>query len=83
MPVSGVYEMSSTMHNGHSTWESTSNDLVLFKETSGAWQIDRTIESEIEIADDGDCPSSAQWARIRTPVQIASQDGLISSSRYL
>ena len=62
MPVAGIYEMSSTMHNGHSTWESTLNDMVLFKGTSGAWQLDRTIESETEYADDGDCPSSAQWA---------------------
>ena len=83
MPVSGLFEMSSTVHNGHSTWESTLNDMVLFKGTSGAWQFDRTIESDTVNAYNGDCPSSAQWAQIRTPVQIASQDGLISSSRYL
>ena len=79
MPVSGYYEMSSTMHNGHSTWESMLNDLVLFKAASGAWQLDRTVESESENADDGDCPSSAQLAsRICTfPVKIASQDGCL------
>ena len=64
------------MHNGHSTWESTLNDMVLFKGTSGAWQFDRTIESETVNADNGDCPSSAQLAFI--PVQIASQDGLFT-----
>ena len=83
MPVSGLFEMSSTMHNGHSTWESTSNALVLFKGTSGAWQVDQTIESETVNADNGDCPSSAQWAQIRTPVQIASQDGSFMSKRYV
>ena len=64
------------MHNGYSTWESTLNDFVLFKGTSGAWQFDRTIESETVNADNGDCPSSAQLAFI--PVQIASQDGLFT-----
>ena len=85
MPVAGIYEMSSTMHNGHSTWESTSNDMVLFKATSGAWQFDRTVEGGTEVADSADCPSSAQWASLlRTfPVQIAPQTGMIISSRYL
>ena len=84
MPVSGLYEMSSTMHNGHSTWESTLNDLLLFKAASGAWQFDRTIESDTEYADNGDCPSSAQLAsQICTfPVQIAAQDGLSMSCIY-
>ena len=48
MPVNGTYYMSSTIHNGHSIWESTVNDMVLFKGTSGAWQFDRTIESDTE-----------------------------------
>ena len=75
------------MHNDHPTWESTSNDILLFKGTSGAWQFDQTIESDTESADNGDCPSSAQWAshiRVSTfPVQIASQDGSFMSKRYV
>ena len=84
MPVAGIYEMSSTMHNGHSTWKSTLSDIALFKGTSGAWQFDHTIQSDTENADNGDCPSSAEWAsQVRTfPVQIASQDGLFISSKY-
>ena len=78
MSVSGLYEMSSTIHNGHSTWESTLNDMVLFKGTSGAWQFDRTIESETVNADNGDCPSSALLGLHTFPVQIASQDGLFT-----
>ena len=81
MPVAGIYERSSTMHNGHSAWKSTSSDIVLFKGTSDAWQFDQTIESDTENADNGDCPSSAQLALF--PVQIESQDGLFSLSRYL
>jgi len=82
MPVAGFYERSSTMHNGHSTWKSTSNDtsLMLFKAASGAWQIDQTIESDTENDHHGDCPSSAQLGLF--PVQIASQDGLFISSKY-
>ena len=79
-PVSGLFEMSSTMHNGHSTWESTSNALVLFKGTSGAWQVDQTTESESEDDENGDCPSSAQLMLFS--VQIASQDGLFRSTGY-
>ena len=75
------------MHNGHATWESILNDLVLFKAASGAWQFDRTVESDTENDENGDCPSSAQWAshiRVSTfPVQIASQDGLFMSKIYL
>ena len=77
MPVAGIYEISSTMHNGHSTWESLSNDMVLFKGTNGAWQFDLTVESDTENDDNGDCPSSAQLALF--PVQIAAQDGMIIS----
>ena len=84
MPVSGYYEMSSTMHNGHSTWKSTSNDIVLFKGTSGAWQFDRAIESDTENADNVDCPSSARLGLLvyTFPVQIAPQDGLVRSSKH-
>ena len=76
--------MSSTMHNSHSTWESTSNDIVLFKGTSGAWQFDQTIESDTENADNGDCPSSARLGLLvyTFPVQIAPQDGSFMSSKY-
>ena len=83
MPVGGVYEMSSTVHNGHSTWESTLNGMVLFKGTSGAWQFDRTIESDTENDDNGDCPSSAKLGlHTRTfSVQIAPQDGLFMTRR--
>ena len=70
------------MHNGHSTWESTLNDMVLFKAANGAWQFDQTVESETENDDNGDCPTSAQWASHTFPVQIASQDGMIMSSRH-
>ena len=80
MRVAGIYEMSSTMHNGHSTWKSALNDIVLFKGTSGAWQFDQTIESDIENDENGDCPSSAQLGLFS--VQIASQDGLFRTSRY-
>ena len=80
MSVAGIYEMSLTMHNGHSTWESTLNDMVLFKAANGAWQFDQTVESDTENDDNGDCPSSAQLALF--PVQIASQDGMIMSSRH-
>ena len=83
MPVAGIYEMSSTMHNGHSTWESALNDIVLFKGTSGAWQFDQTIESDTENAVNGDCPSSALLGLHTFPVQIASQDGLFMSKIYL
>ena len=61
------------MHNGHLTWESTSNDFVLFKATNGAWQLDRTVEIDIKNEVDTDCPSSAQSALV--PVRISSQDG--------
>ena len=80
MPVAGIYERSLTMHNDHPTWESTSNDILLFKGTSGAWQFDQTIESDTENADNGDCPNSAQLGLFS--VQIASQDGLFRTSRY-
>ena len=80
MPVSGLYEMSATMYNAHSTWESTSNEIVLFKSTSGAWQLDRTVENDIVHDDYGDCPSSTKRALI--PLRIESQDGLIMSSRH-
>ena len=73
MHVAGIYEMSTTMHNGHSTWESTLNDMVLFKGTSGSWHFDRTIESYTENDDIGNCPDSAELDLF--PVQIASQDG--------
>ena len=79
MPVAGIYEMSSTMHNGHSTWKSTSSDIVLFKGTCGAWQFDQTIESDTENADNGDCPSSALLGLHTFPVRIAPQDGLFMS----
>ena len=92
MPVGGLYEMSSTMYNGHSTWESTLNDMMLFKGTSGSWQFDRTIESDTENDDIGNCPDSAEMALF--PVQIESQDGktvlrrdiltrILRSSRFL
>ena len=68
------------MHNDHSTWESTSNDMVLFKAANGAWQFDQTVESGTENDDNGDCPSSAQLALF--PVQITAQDGMIMSSRH-
>ena len=83
MPVAGIYEISSTMHNGHSTWKSALNDIVLFKGTSGAWQFDQTIESDIENDENGDCPSSALLGLHTFPVQIASQDGLFMSKIYL
>ena len=67
--------MSTTMHNGHSTWESTVNDMVLFKGTSEFWQFDRTIESDTENNDIGNCPDSAQMGLHTFPVQIESQDG--------
>ena len=73
--------MSTTMHNGHSTWESTVNDMVLFKGTSGSWQFDRTIESDIENDNIGDCPGSAQMGLHTFPVQIASQDGMTKIRR--
>ena len=82
MPVSGFYEMSATMHNDHPTWESTLNEMVLFKGTSGAWQFDRTIESDTENDHHGDCPSSALLGLHTFPVQIASQNGLFMSSKY-
>ena len=75
--------MSSTVHNGHSTWESTSNDLVLFKETSGAWRFDRRVESNADNHDNGDCPTSAQLGLYTFPVQIESQNGLFMPIRYL
>ena len=83
MPVAGIYEMSSTMHNGHSTWKSTSSDIVLFKGIYGTWQFDQTIESDTENAVNGDCPSSALLGLHTFPVQIASQDGLFMSKTYL
>ena len=84
MEIGGIYEMSSTMHNNHSTWESTSNDMKLFKGSFGVWQIDQTIQNDIFNDDNGDCPSSAQWAsQIRTfPVQINAQDRLFMARRY-
>ena len=80
MPVAGIYEMSATMHNGHSTWKSTSNEVVLLKSTSGAWQLDRTVENDIVHDYYGDCQSSTKRALI--PLRIESQDGLIMSSRH-
>ena len=80
MSVSGLYEMSSAVHNGHSKWKSISNDLLLFKASGGTWQIDQTVESDTENDDNSDCPSSAKFALF--PIQIASQDGLFMSSKF-
>ena len=83
MPVNGYYEMSSTMHNGHSTWESTSNEMVLFKGTSGAWYFDRTIKRNTGNYDSDDCPGKTELALHTFPVRIASQGGLFMSFRQL
>lgn len=83
--------MSTTMHNGFSTWTSTSNDIVLFKGASGQWQFDHKIEVLpyfLEVTgsvNKVDCPSARQWAALlyTFPIQIESLDGLFMSFGHL
>ena len=80
MPVAGFYEKSMTMHNGHSTWESTLDNMVMFKGTCGVWQFGQTAEDKTENDDTDDCPSGTQWALSTFSIQINSQDGMFLSS---